>query len=369
MSTLVDLLRDRRQDIIERWILRMREAIAPRSLDRGDLIDSLEEFLVMLADELDHELEGRPRVSSHAASIAAEHGRQRFELGYDLASTIREYGLLRDVLFEVAEESGAQRLDPRETRAMARCVFDVVAECATRYTAVRDDAVRRQTEQHFGFLAHELRNAMASAQLALSVLHQTGAVTPSNRAGAALHRSLGNLRELIDGALVTYQLRSGLRATRARVDLAPFLEDIVRDSSIEAESKAVSLEVAVPGGVALEMDAKLIASAASNLVRNAIKFSARGGVVRVEAKERADGIVIEVEDSCGGLPLGTVEKLFDPFVQAGADRSGFGLGLAIAKQAVDAHGGALRVHDIPGKGCVFVMDLPKVATTAASRVE
>jgi signal transduction histidine kinase len=53
-----------------------------------------------------------------------------------------------------------------------------------------------------------------------------------------------------------------------------------------------------------------------------------------------------------------VERLFNPFVQAGADRSGFGLGLAIAKQVADAHEGAIRVHDLPGRGCVFVLDLP-----------
>jgi signal transduction histidine kinase len=62
------------------------------------------------------------------------------------------------------------------------------------------------------------------------------------------------------------------------------------------------------------------------------------------------------------LPEGKVQKLFDPFVQTGLDRSGFGLGLAIAKQATQAHGGELRVHDLPEKGCVFVLDLPAEPT-------
>ena len=69
-------------------------------------------------------------------------------------------------------------------------------------------------------------------------------------------------------------------------------------------------------------------------------------------------VVFEVEDECGGLPVGSIEKLFDPYVQVGKDRSGFGLGLAIAKQAVDAHQGSLRVHNIVGSGCVFVLELP-----------
>ena len=76
----------------------------------------------------------------------------------------------------------------------------------------------------------------------------------------------------------------------------------------------------------------------------------------------ADGrVVIEVEDCCGGLPPGKVEEAFAPFVRLDNRQTGFGLGLAIAKQAVDAHGGSIRVQDLPGKGCIFVLELPIAA--------
>ena len=368
MPPLVDLLRQHEQEIIDRWVERIRETLAPRAMDRGDLIDSLQEFLIRLAEAVELEVSGRRGEATHAARIAREHARQRFELGYDMASTIREYGILRDVLFDVAEAHGGAD-DPRETRALARCFFDVVAECAARYAAVRDEAIRRQSEQHVGFLAHELRNATSTAQMAVTVLHETGVVPPGHRAGAALQRSLDRLRDLIDDALVQFRLRAGSASAALRTELAGFLREIVRESTIDAESKRVAVETIVRDGVTLDIDRKLITSAVSNLVRNAIKFSHAGGSVKVEVKEHDDAIVIEVEDSCGGLPLGAVEKLFDPFVQVGTDRSGFGLGLAIARQAVEAHGGALRVHDLPGKGCVFVMDLPKVARAPASRAE
>jgi hypothetical protein len=105
-------------------------------------------------------------------------------------------------------------------------------------------------------------------------------------------------------------------------------------------------------------DPRLLRSALSNLIRNAIKFSKPGGTIWLRGKEAQGRVLLEVEDECGGLPKGEVQKLFDPFVQAGQDRSGFGLGLAIAKQAVEAHDGSIRVHDLPGRGCVFVLDLP-----------
>src|SRR2546428_119009 len=90
----------------------------------------------------------------------------------------------------------------------------------------------------------------------------------------------------------------------------------------------------------------------------------RGGTVTVRLRPIEGRARFEVEDECGGLPPGAAERLFDPFVQLGPDRSGFGLGLAIARQAVEAHGGNLAVHDLQGKGCVFLLEIPASASAA-----
>jgi signal transduction histidine kinase len=72
-----------------------------------------------------------------------------------------------------------------------------------------------------------------------------------------------------------------------------------------------------------------------------------------------DRIRIEVEDECGGLAPGSIEKMFQPFTQLGNDRSGLGLGLTICRNSVEASGGTLSVRDLPGTGCVFTIDLPR----------
>jgi signal transduction histidine kinase len=77
------------------------------------------------------------------------------------------------------------------------------------------------------------------------------------------------------------------------------------------------------------------------------------------SEDGAGRVVIEIEDRCGGLPPGAAENLFAPFVQVSDDRSGLGLGLTIAYQVVDAHGGTLEVRDLPGRGCVFAVALPR----------
>jgi signal transduction histidine kinase len=71
-----------------------------------------------------------------------------------------------------------------------------------------------------------------------------------------------------------------------------------------------------------------------------------------------------VADHCGGLGADVVERMFQPFEQAGADRSGLGLGLTIARQFVVDNGGTLSVRDVPGVGCVFTISLPRYAMRA-----
>jgi hypothetical protein len=73
----------------------------------------------------------------------------------------------------------------------------------------------------------------------------------------------------------------------------------------------------------------------------------------------ADRVLFEIEDECGGLPPGKIDDLFIPFKQRGADRSGVGLGLSICLKAAKANGGEIHVRDLPGKGCVFTLDLPR----------
>jgi len=77
-------------------------------------------------------------------------------------------------------------------------------------------------------------------------------------------------------------------------------------------------------------------------------------------------VMIEVEDECGGLPRGNAEDLFRPFEQRSQDRSGVGLGLAIARESVETNGGLIRARNLPGKGCVFTIDLPLAPRESAT---
>ena len=102
---------------------------------------------------------------------------------------------------------------------------------------------------------------------------------------------------------------------------------------------------------------RLLHSVVSNLVQNALKFTRDSGLISLRARTDGKNAVLEVEE-CGGLQEGIETRMFEAFERGSSSRSKVGLGLAIAREAVDAHGGHIGVTDLPGKGCVFRIELP-----------
>jgi signal transduction histidine kinase len=96
-------------------------------------------------------------------------------------------------------------------------------------------------------------------------------------------------------------------------------------------------------------------------LHNAFKNTPPGGRVVLRARAEQGRLLIETEDECGGIPPNK-RDLFQKFGdRRGGDRSGLGLGLSIARKAVRAHGGEISVRNMPGKGCVFIIDVPLAA--------
>jgi signal transduction histidine kinase len=108
-----------------------------------------------------------------------------------------------------------------------------------------------------------------------------------------------------------------------------------------------------------DVDRDMLSSALGNLLQNAFKFTKPHSEVSLHAYAKVDRILLDVNDHCGGLPMGAIEKMFRPFNQLGEDQSGLGLGLDICRRSVEANQGTLRVRDLPGAGCVFTIELPR----------
>jgi signal transduction histidine kinase len=173
-----------------------------------------------------------------------------------------------------------------------------------------------------------------------------------------LGRSLMDLSAFVESMLSDIRLNAKSQP-RERMTVASFVDDIAANARLHADYRGLDFAVEPgPPDLALTADPQLLASAVTNLLHNAFKYTRPGGHVILRVHTGDMRLLIEVEDECGGLPAGRGD-LFRPFGQRrGSDRSGLGLGLSIARKAVSAHGGEIVTRNMPGKGCVFVIDIP-----------
>jgi signal transduction histidine kinase len=310
---------------------------------------------------------GKPTLSEIGAS-AALHGSELQQHGYTLEQVVHDYGDLCQAITDLAfERSESIAID--EFRILNRCLDNAIAEAVTEFAYRRDAFIADKHDQalneRLGMLAHELRNHTHTATLALAVL-KTGNVGMTGATAAVLDRSLIALRSLIDSALADVRLRVGMPPRHRLLSLANFVDELKVSSALEAQSYECELTVAaVDPELAVDVDHDLLFSAVNNLLQNAFKFTQQGSEVSLNAYAAADRVVIDVEDQCGGLALGAAETMFEPFAQAGDAVSGVGLGLSICRRAVESNDGILSVRDLPGRGCIFTIDLPRRAIPAS----
>jgi hypothetical protein len=299
---------------------------------------------------------------SEIGATAALHGRELSLQGFTVEQVVHDYGDLCQAITDLAFEGGAQ-IEIDEFRTLNRCLDNGIADAVTEYAFQRNSLLGNNNEralnERLGFLAHELRNHLHVATLAVIAI-KSGSVGLTGATGAVLDRSLIGMRSLIDRSLAEVRVAAGMPSRHQLVSLASFVADIKISASLEAQARGCVFTVTdVDPELALDVDEEMLLSAVGNLLQNGFKFTQRHTEVTLTAYACADRIRIDVEDHCGGLSPGAAEDMFLPFKQGGADRSGLGLGLAICRRAVEASHGILRVRNVPGVGCVFTIDLPR----------
>jgi signal transduction histidine kinase len=238
------------------------------------------------------------------------------------------------------------------------CIDEAIAEAVTEYSSRNELRITDEGTERLGVLAHELRNLLNTATLSFEHI-RSGHVAVGGSTGLLHGRSLLGLRDLIDRSLADVRLDAGL-VRREDIPVATLLEEVEIGAVIQAQARNLSLTFGVVDREVLVVgDRQILAAALANLLQNAFKFSHKGSSVSLTTRVTADRVQFDIEDECGGLPAGKIADLFRPFEQRGGDRSGVGLGLSICRKAAASNGGELRVRDLPGKGCVFTLDLPR----------
>jgi signal transduction histidine kinase len=349
---------ENRDAIIQRTRSRVASRAAPKPTD-GELTNGIPIFLDQLGNAL--RLARTSTAIEHDAigTSARRHGRDLLAMGLTIGQVVHDYGDICQVVTELALEQRTP-MSGEEFRTLNLCLDDAIAGAVSGYAEQRERVITDEGTERLGVLAHELRNSLNIATLAYASI-KSGTVGPGGSTGQILGRSLANLRDLIDRSLADVRLDAGIEH-HERIALASLIEEVEIGAMLQAEARGVQLDVdAVDPTLAVDGDRQILASALSNLLQNALKFTQPSTHVSLRVHGSASRVRVEVEDACGGLPPGKADELFQPFSQRGANRSGLGLGLSISRKAAAANGGVLSVRDLPGKGCVFTLDLPRVS--------
>jgi signal transduction histidine kinase len=380
---LHEFLDANRAELIERCRVKVSRRSASRAAPH-EMVNGIPLFIGQLIETLrleeapyPSERRKRPEPSrpdstpstSDRTSGAAKHGHELLRQGYTVDQVVHDYGDLCQAVTELAIERNAP-VSATEFRTLNACLDNAIADAVTEFGWQRDQLMQemgnRAMSERLGFLAHELRNFLNTAILSFAAI-KSGSVAVNGSTSGVLDRSLVGLRDLIDRALADVRLAVGEPTHLDRLAVGQFIAEVRVAASLEATAKGCQFEVAaVEPGLAIHVDRPMLYSAVSNLLQNAFKFTSPRSKVTLKAHGVGERVLIEIEDRCGGLPTGKAGELFVLFAQHHPDRSGLGLGLSIARRAVEANGGSLLVRDMPGIGCVFTIDLPRADAAAAA---
>ncbi|MEO6445804.1 MAG: ATP-binding protein [Gemmatimonadaceae bacterium] len=229
----------------------------------------------------------------------------------------------------------------------------------------RDEA-QRAKDEFLAMLGHELRNPLAPiiTSLRLMTLKAAGVTSPEQ---AIIERQVNNLKSLVDDLLDISRITKGkIELHMEAVDVADVVARAAETVSPLLEQRRHDVELRVARGMLIVADPQRMTQVVSNLLNNAAKYTPPGGRIEVRAESAAGWVTIRVVDSGIGLARELAPYVFDVFVQGrqGIARSegGLGIGLAVVKRLVQAHGGTVAAHsEGPDCGSEFSVKLPALA--------
>jgi signal transduction histidine kinase len=221
-------------------------------------------------------------------------------------------------------------------------------------------------EEFFASLSHELRSPLTSVREASHLLREevSGPLTAQQaRLVQIIGQSSDRLLRLVNQMLEMSRLRAGiLPLQRSRLDVDRIVARAVEELRPQADDGGVHVErESVGADWSVMGDDDRLTQVVVNLLANAIRFTPRGGRVVVRVVDAGSEIEIQVEDTGIGIPASALPHIFESYRQAHRDRGGTGLGLAVVRGVVQAHGGRVTVESQEGKGSRFTVLLPRRA--------
>jgi signal transduction histidine kinase len=353
---LCEFIESNRSDILSlaraKIMARHWPTVSPLELEHG-----LPLFLSQLAETLRLMSSSEPFSSTAIGSSAGKHGGEALARKFSVSQLVHDYGDLCQAITEAAVV-GHVEIRAEDFQTLNACLDDAIAAAVTEFSRQREASLGDDEAERLGYLTHELRNRLSTAMLSFAAV-KSGRVPVSGSTAALVDRSLAAMRDLLDTTISEVRLAAGDQQV-TKISVAQLMREMEGVASLQAAQWEMNVTFGdVPADLMINADAQLLSSALFNLIQNAFKYSVAHGVVTVNTVASSGRVSIEVEDECGGLPPGDADALFTAFAaRRGQNRTGLGLGLSASRKAVKAFGGEISSRNLPGKGCVFTIEIP-----------
>lgn len=364
---LSEFIEKERARIVEEWE-EFAGTLMPAagSMDAPGLRDHADEILSAIVEDMRspqsateqaEKSKGRKR-SSYLEEVGTLHAELRLSSGFKLGQMVAEYRALRASVLRLWQGN-----DPVGVMRFNEAVDQALTEAVESFA----DSTERFRDQAVGILGHDLRNPLTGILTGASLLTEQDSLDDGTvRVATRMLNSANRMSRMIDDLLDFTRTRFGkpIPVSPAPADLEPLCRQVIAE--LEAHRPTGELRFTAEGDLRGEWDADRIAQVLSNLVGNAIQHGSSDPIDLV-ARGEGDQVVVEVHSGGAAIPPEVLQTLFEPMVGQKRGREGggggLGLGLYIACQIVQAHGGALQARSAEER-MTFTVRLPRRAPPA-----
>jgi signal transduction histidine kinase len=304
--------------------------------------------------------------SKHAVFTAArEHGIDRARSGFSLVEPVAEYRALRASVLRrwTIEKNGSQGSEDQDVIRFNESLDQALVESIEEYSR----AVDGYRDMFLAMLGHDLRSPLNAIMNASTVLAEHSELSNRDeRLVRTIQRSGERMMDLISDMLdfTASQLGHGIPLRLQAADLGAVVAEAVGEGRATHARREFHLEIG--GELTGEWDTHRIRQAISNLLDNAAQHGAPGSAITVTVSNGGAGseLTVTVHNLGPAIPAGEWEQIFDPFrrgssAPVGDPLGNLGLGLYIARQVAEAHGGGLGVQSAEDQGTTFILRLPR----------
>lgn len=367
LTQIAGLIRSNREVLLLDWRTQVRQLPSAQHLDAPTLTDHIPWLVdeLALAFETASDIaiaEALPRGSSPA------HGLQRVHDGFDIGEVVAEYNILRGCIHDLVERASL-RLEGRAFHILNQVLDGAIGLAVETYATEQALEVQHRREEYLAFVAHDLRTPLSAIALTARVIEQT----PDTPAGSAvragmivkLKRSIRTLEDLVAKVLQensSLATEVGIKLERRHFELWPIVEALIHDLHPIAGTFSTTLVNAVPDDLVVFADASMLGRIFQNLIANAIAYTPRGEIVIGASEPGPDGKVeCWVADNGSGIPAELLSSVFEKGAGDPGRAGSSGLGLAIVRTFVEAHGGTVQAEHNDGPGATIRFTLPTTA--------